>query len=176
MSSTLRQCAPLSLELSICKHKRIFWEIIETWSINLFIWFEGKAPTNLSSISSSIIFLNTSSVWKLVIPLAFFFNQGDYLDLFFCLFTCFFNYVSVCVTVTFLCNCTCLSCCFLGPIRLVCLTVTFLGKFPILVLSYLATKLSLLGNVTCLGVARLRSIIVSLIVFFFFFHPYQNLI
>ena len=80
------------------------------------------------------------------------------------------------LTVTFLCNCARLFCCFLGPIRLVRLTVTFLVKFCLLVLSYLVAKVSLLGNVIFLGVARLHSILVSLIIFciFFFFYLFQN--
>ena len=48
----------------------------------------------------------------------------------------------VCPTVMFLCNRVRLFRCFLGPIRLARLTVTFLGKFHLLVLSYLATKVS----------------------------------
>ena len=81
------------------------------------------------------------------------------------------------LTVTFLCNCAHLFRCFLSPICLVHLTVTFLSKLRLLVLSYLATKVSLLGNVICLGVARLCSITVSLTVFciFFFFYLFYFL-
>ena len=39
------------------------------------------------------------------------------------------------LTVTFLCNCARLFCCFLGPIHFVRLTATFLGTFCLLVLS-----------------------------------------
>ena len=80
------------------------------------------------------------------------------------------------LTVTFLCNCAHLFRCFLSPICLVHLTVTFLSKLRLLVLSYLATKVSLLCNVICLGVARLCSITVSLTVFciFFFFSLFQK--
>ena len=80
------------------------------------------------------------------------------------------------LTVMFLCNCVCLFRCFLDPMHLVRLTVTFLGKFCLLVLSYLAAKVSVLDNVICLGVAHLYSIIVSFINFCisFFFYLFQN--
>ena len=64
---------------------------------------------------------------------------------------------------------------FPGAVCLVLLTVRFQGKFRLLVLSYLATKVSPLGNVIWLGVARVCSIIVSLIDFcvFFFFYLFK---
>ena len=79
------------------------------------------------------------------------------------------------LTITFLCNFVRLFLLFSWPICLVRLTVTFLGKFRLLVLSYLAAKVFPLGNVICLSVVRLRSIIVSLIVFciFFFFYLFE---
>ena len=46
------------------------------------------------------------------------------------------------LTVTFLCNGALLFQWFLGAICLVCPTVSFLGKYRLLVLSYLATKAS----------------------------------
>ena len=60
--------------------------------------------------------------------------------------------------------------------RLVRRTVTFLGKFLLFVLSYVATKVSPLGNVICLAVARLLSIIVFLMFFciFFFFYRFKK--
>ena len=45
--------------------------------MNLFMQFERKASTKLLFISSSLIFLKASSIWKLLIPLFIFIYQSN---------------------------------------------------------------------------------------------------
>ena len=74
----------LARGVCISSYERIFYffffsDIISLWSINLLISFDGKTPTKLFSISSSAMFLNASSIWKLLMPLLIFItHQTDY--------------------------------------------------------------------------------------------------
>ena len=65
---------------------------------------------------------------------------------------------------------------FLGSFALICLIVTFDGKFHLLTISYLNRNDVPFGNRTLYGVVRPLSSIFCLIVFSFFFHQFFFLI